>query len=59
MWNVIVERIQGIDVFEDLFVPANHSLLTMKENNDIIHYNNETSVKAESLFKLIDKFLFD
>ena len=56
---MIVERIKGIDIFEDLFVPANHSLLTMKENNDIIHYNNETSVKAESLIKLIDKFLFD
>ena len=54
-----MERIKGIDVFEDLFVPANLSLLTMKESNDIIHYNNETSVKAESLIKLIDKFLFD
>ena len=43
-----------MDVFEDLFVPVYHSLLTMKEN--IVHYNNETSAKAESLFKLIDDF---
>ena len=53
-----VERIEGMDVFEDLFVPVYHSWLTMKENNDIVHYNNETSAKAESLFKLIDGFEF-
>ena len=47
-----------MDVFEDLFVPVYHSWLTMKENNDIVHYNNETSAKAESLFKLIDDFEF-
>ena len=53
-----VERIEGINVFEGLFVPVYHSLLTLKENNDIVHYNNETSAKAESLFKLIDDFEF-
>ena len=53
-----VERIEGMDVFEDLFVPVYHSWLTMKENNDIVHYNNETSATAESLFKLIDGFEF-
>ena len=31
-WVEIIER---IDVFEDLFVPVYHSLLAMKENNDI------------------------
>ena len=29
-----------MDVFGDLFVP----LFTMKENNDIVHYNNETNL---------------
>ena len=47
-----------MDVFEDLFVPVYHFLFTMKENNDIVHYNNETSAKAESLFKLTDDFQF-
>ena len=32
-----VEQIEGMDVFEDLF----RSLLTMKENNNIVHYNND------------------
>ena len=53
-----VERIEGIDVFEELFVPVYYSLLVMKENNDTVHYNNETSAKAESLFKLVDDFEF-
>ena len=30
----------------------------MKENNDTVHYNNETSSKAESVFKLADDFEF-
>ena len=51
-----MERIDGIDVFKDRFVPVYHSLVTVKENNDIVHYNNESSAKAESLFKLIDNF---
>ena len=44
-----------MNVFEDLFVPVYHSVLTItvKENN-IVHYNNETSAKAEPLFKVID-----
>ena len=33
-----------------------HALLVMKENDDTVHYNNETSGKAESLFKLIYDF---
>ena len=53
-----VERIEGMDVFEELFVPVYYSLLVMKENNDTVHYNNETSAKAESLFKLVDDFEF-
>ena len=53
-----MERIDGIDVFKDRFVPVYHSLLTMKENNDIVYYNNETSAKAESLFKLTADFEF-
>ena len=48
-----VERIEGIDVFEDFSVPVCHSLLTIKKNNDIVDYNNEISAKAESLFKLM------
>ena len=47
-----------MEIFEDLFAPVYHSLLTIKENNDILHYNNETSAKVESLFKLIDDFEF-
>ena len=53
-----MEGIERMDIFEDLFAPAYHSLLTIKENNDILHYNNETSAKVESLFKLIDDFEF-
>ena len=30
----------------------------MKEINDTVHYNNESSVKAESLFKLVVDFEF-
>ena len=46
-----------MDVFEEL-VPVYYSLLVMKENNDTVHYNNEISAKAESLFKLVDDFEF-
>ena len=42
----LVERKEGMDVFEDVFVPVYHSLLTMKENNDIVY--NKSSAKAES-----------
>ena len=45
-------------VFEVLFVPVYHSFLTMKENNNIVHYHDETSAKAESLFKVIYDFEF-
>ena len=41
---------------EKLFVPVCYSLLVMKENNDIVHYNNETSAEVELLFKLVDDF---
>ena len=56
--TIWVERIEGMDVFEEVFLPVYHSLLTMKENDDIIHYNNEGSAKEGSLFKLIDDFEF-
>ena len=46
------------DVFEELFVPVYYSLLVIKENNDTVHYNNETSAKTELLFKLVDDFEF-
>ena len=36
-----VEQIEGMDVFEDLFVTFYRSLLTMKENNNTVHYNND------------------
>ena len=32
-----IERIEGMDVLEDLFVPVYHSLFTIKENNDRAH----------------------
>ena len=35
-----------------------YSLLVIKENNDTVHYNNETSDKAESLLKLDDDLEF-
>ena len=47
-----------MDVFEERFVRVYYPLLVMKENNDTVHCNNETSVKAESLFKLLDSFEF-
>ena len=47
-----------MDIFERIFVPVYYSLLVMKENNDNVHCNNETSAKADSLFKLIDDFEF-
>ena len=47
-----------MDIFERIFVPVYYSLLVMKENNDNVHYNNEISAKADSLFKLIDDFDF-
>ena len=43
-----VERIEGMDVFEELFVPVYYSLLVMKEMNDTVHYNIETSVQLPS-----------
>ena len=53
-----VGRKDNMDIFEELFVPVYYALLVMKENNDTVHYNNETSAKAESLFKLADDFEF-
>ena len=50
------ERIESMDVFEELFAPVYYSLLAMKENIVTVHYNNETSAKADSLFKLVDDF---
>ena len=46
------------NVFKELFVLVYCSLLVMKENNDTVHYNNETSAKAESLFQLANDFEF-
>ena len=37
-------------------MPVHYSFLVVKENNDTVHYNNGTSAKAESLFKLVDDF---
>ena len=49
-----VEKVEGVDVFEELFVPVYYSLLVKKENNDTVHCNNETSAKTEPLFNLVD-----
>ena len=46
-----IERIEGIDVFEKLFVAVFYSF------NDDVHYKIETSAKEESLFK-VDDFEF-
>ena len=43
-----VERVDGMDVFKDLFVPVYYLLLVIKENNDTVHYNNEPSVQLPS-----------
>ena len=51
-----MERIEGMKVFEDLFVPVYHSLLTIKDNNDIVHYDDETSAKA-SLYSNLSMIL--
>ena len=40
-----------MDVFED-------TVLVMNKNNDTVHCNNESSAKAESLFKLVYDFEF-
>ena len=34
-----IERIEGMDVFKELFVPVYYSLLVMKENNDTVNYS--------------------
>ena len=47
-----------MNVFGEFFVPVYYSLLLMKKNNDIVHYNNKTSAKADPLFKLVDDFEF-
>ena len=52
-----VQRIEGMDVFQELFVPVYHFLLTVKENNDIFHYNNETSAKAEPYWNIDFEFI--
>ena len=52
-----VERLEVMDILEELFVPLYFSLV-MEENNDTVHCNNETSTKAESFFKLVDDFEF-
>ena len=51
-----MERIEGMKVFEDLFVPVYHSLLTIKDNSDIVHYDDETSAKA-SLYSNLSMIL--
>ena len=53
----LVEIIEVTDILEELFLPLYFSL-AMEENNDTVHCNNETSSKAESLFKLVDDFEF-
>ena len=35
-----------------------YSFIVIKKNIDTVHYNNKTSAKAVSLFKLIDDFEF-
>ena len=53
-----VDRIEGMNDYDNLFVTVYNSLLTMKENNDIFHCNDEIVAKAKSIFKLIDDFKF-
>ena len=48
-----IERIESMDVFEEIFILVYYALLVMKENNDTVHYNNETSSKLSHCLNLM------
>ena len=45
-------------MFEELLVSIYRSLRKMKENKCKPRFNNETSTKADSLFKFVTDFIF-
>ena len=53
-----LERIDGMSIFNELFVSIYNSLREMKENKCEPRFNNETWTKADSLFKLVTDFRF-
>ena len=53
-----LERIDGMIIFEKLFVSIYHSLREMKENKCEPRFNNETSAKADSVFKSVTDLSF-
>ena len=55
--NRWIERVNGIDTFEELLIPIVHCLEKMEFNKDN-KCNRDTSVKASSFFKLVPTFQF-
>ena len=53
-----VARIEGMGLFEELYISIYYALLEMKENITEPRYNNDTSSKADTFFKLISDFNF-
>ena len=52
-----IERVNGMDIFEQLFIPIAHCLENVKFNKDN-KCNKDTSVKASSFFALVSTFQF-
>ena len=52
-----IERVNGMDTFEELFIPIIYCLEKMKFNKDNT-CNRDTSVKASSFFTLVSTFQF-
>ena len=53
-----LHTLSSLHTFKDLLVSIYHSLHEMKENEYKPYFNNETSVKVDSLFKLATDFSF-
>ena len=53
-----LERIDSMSILEELFVSIYHSLCEMKGNKCEPCFNNKTSAKVDSLFKLATDFSF-
>ena len=52
-----IERVNGMDTFEDLFLPITYCLEKKKFNKDGT-CNRDTSVKASPFFTLVSTFQF-
>ena len=53
-----LERIDGMSIFKELFVPTYHSHREMKENKCEPLFNDETWADTDSLLKLVTDFSF-